>query len=84
VHHVRGIVSMAHSGAPNSASSQFFICVADPTFLDGQYAAFGQVVQGMDVADKIVNLKRDSKDMPIPPNEAVMKTVRIETWPLKS
>jgi|GEM_PF-1573382 len=80
--HTRGIVSMAHTGAPNSAGSQFFICVGNPTFLDGKYAAFGQVIQGMDVADKIVALPRNAQDMP-GPDEAVMKTVTLQTWPLK-
>jgi peptidyl-prolyl cis-trans isomerase B (cyclophilin B) len=55
-HHARGILSMARANDPNSASSQFFICVADAGFLDGKYTAFGQVIQGMDVVDKIVNL----------------------------
>lgn len=63
--HKRGILSAARSQDPNSASSQFFICVADATFLDGQYTVYGQVVNGMEVADKIVNLPRDSKDNPI-------------------
>jgi peptidyl-prolyl cis-trans isomerase B (cyclophilin B) len=55
-HHSRGILSMARANDPNSASSQFFICVADAGFLDKQYTAFGQVIDGMDVVDKIVNL----------------------------
>lgn len=55
IHHARGIVSMARAMDPNSASSQFFICVADAGSLDHQYTAFGQVIQGMDVVDKIVN-----------------------------
>lgn len=54
-HHDRGIVSMARSQDPNSASSQFFICVADAGYLDHQYTAFGEVVSGMDVVDKIAN-----------------------------
>lgn len=53
--HTRGIVSMARSNDPNSASSQFFIVTTDSTYLDGQYAAFGKVIEGMDVADKVVN-----------------------------
>ncbi len=56
IHHERGILSMARAQDPNSASSQFFICVADAGFLDHQYTAFGQVTDGMDVVDKIVNL----------------------------
>lgn len=81
-HHARGILSMARSSDPNSAGSQFFICVADAGFLDRQYTAFGQVVHGMDVVDKIVALPRNSQDMPTP-GEAVMKKVRIMTWPVK-
>jgi len=81
-HHARGILSMARSNDPDSAGSQFFICVADASSLDGKYTAFGQVVQGMDVVDKIVNLPRNNQDRPTP-DEAVMNTVRIETWPLK-
>ncbi len=53
ISHVRGVISMARSSDPDSASSQFFICDADSTFLDGQYAAFGVVTSGMDVVDKI-------------------------------
>ena len=67
VSHKRGIVSMARSSDPNSASSQFFIVVKDSTFLDGQYSAFGEVVSGMDVADKIANVARDSHDRPNSP-----------------
>ncbi len=64
VKHERGVVSRARSGEPNSAGSQFFICVKDAFFLDGQYTAFGRVIEGMDVADKIVNEPRDSNDNP--------------------
>jgi peptidyl-prolyl cis-trans isomerase B (cyclophilin B) len=67
ISHRRGIVSMARSTDPNSASSQFFIVVKDSTFLDGQYSAFGEVVSGMDVADKIVSAPRDSRDLPNQP-----------------
>ena len=63
--HKRGVVSMARSQDPNSAGSQFFICVADSKFLDGQYTAFGEVSEGMDVVDRIVGVKRDSRDNPI-------------------
>lgn len=65
--HKRGIVSMARSQDPNSASSQFFIVVKDSTFLDNQYTAFGEVVSGMDVADKIVSAPRNSSDLPATP-----------------
>ena len=63
--HVRGIVSMARSEDPDSAGSQFFVVVKDSDFLDGQYTAFGRVIAGMDVADKIVDSPRDDRDNPI-------------------
>ena len=63
--HVRGIVSMARSQDPDSAGSQFFVVIKDSDFLDGQYTAFGRVVSGMDVADKIVESQRDERDNPI-------------------
>jgi peptidyl-prolyl cis-trans isomerase B (cyclophilin B) len=63
--HVRGIVSMARSEDPDSAGSQFFVVVKDSDFLDGQYTAFGRVIAGMDVADKVVDSPRDDKDNPI-------------------
>jgi peptidyl-prolyl cis-trans isomerase B (cyclophilin B) len=62
--HKRGIVSMARSSHPDSAGSQFFICVADALFLDGKYTVFGEVVSGMEVADKIVSQPRDKRDNP--------------------
>lgn len=63
--HSRGTISMARSQHPDSAGSQFFIMVADASHLDGQYAAFGKVVSGMDVVDKIVNEKRNTYDKPL-------------------
>ncbi|MCG2720787.1 MAG: peptidylprolyl isomerase [Thermodesulfovibrionales bacterium] len=72
--HKRGILSMARSSQPDSAGSQFFICVADAPFLDRQYTAFGEVVSGMDAADKIVNQPRDKRDNP---NERVEIKVKI-------
>jgi peptidyl-prolyl cis-trans isomerase B (cyclophilin B) len=72
--HKRGIVSMARSQDPNSAGSQFFIVVGDSTFLDRQYTAFGKVVRGMEVADKIVASPRDGRDNP---NERVAMKVRV-------
>lgn len=63
--HVRGTVSMARSQNPDSAGSQFFICVARTSHLDGQYTVFGRVLEGMDVVDKIVNTPRDRRDNPI-------------------
>lgn len=76
ISHKRGIVSMARGGNPDSAGSQFFICVADSTFLNGQYTAFGKVIEGMDVADKIVSVKRDRRDNPI--EKVTMIKVSIE------
>jgi len=72
--HKRGIVSMARSNDPDSAGSQFFICVADANFLDWQYTVFAEVVSGMDVADKVVNMKRDGNDNPF---ERVEMTVTV-------
>ena len=74
--HLRGIVSMARAQDPNSAGSQFFIVTSDSTFLDRQYTVFGQVIEGMDVADKIVKLERDSNDCPL--KEAKMLRVTVE------
>jgi peptidyl-prolyl cis-trans isomerase B (cyclophilin B) len=73
--HRRGILSMARTNDPNSAGSQFFIVVKDSNFLDGQYTVFGEVVRGMEVADKIVNLPRNSRDLP---NERAEMTVVVE------
>jgi peptidyl-prolyl cis-trans isomerase B (cyclophilin B) len=74
--HRRGIVSMARTNDPNSAGSQFFIVVKDSNFLDGQYTVFGEVVKGMEVADKIVSLPRNPRnDLP---NERVEITVIVE------
>ena len=63
--HTRGVLSMARANDPDSAGSQFFICVADAHFLDWQYTAFGEVVSGMELADKIVSVKRDGRDNPL-------------------
>jgi peptidyl-prolyl cis-trans isomerase B (cyclophilin B) len=74
VPHQRGVVSMARAQDPNSAGSQFFIVVKDSNFLDRQYTAFGRVVRGMEVADKIVNDPRDPRDNP---KERTEITVRV-------
>jgi peptidyl-prolyl cis-trans isomerase B (cyclophilin B) len=66
--HVRGVVSMARAASPNSAGSQFFIVVADSPHLDGQYTAFGRVIEGMDVVDKIVAVPRDEFGRHGPPD----------------
>ena len=73
--HLRGIVSMARAADPDSAGSQFFIVTSDSTFLDKQYTVFGEVTEGMEVADKIVNLPRDGNDCP--EQEAKMLEVTI-------
>lgn len=73
----RGIVGLARSSAPDSGGSQFFIMVAHSAFLNSQYTAFGQVISGMDVADKIVNLKRDERDNPLDSNPAIVEKVTI-------
>lgn len=73
--HTRGALSMARTSDPNSAGSQFFICVADCHQLDGQYTVFGQVIKGMDVADKIVKLPRNGNDNP--GKDATMTKVTI-------
>lgn len=65
ISHVRGVISMARSQNYNSASSQFFICHADAKFLDGQYAAFGKVIAGMETVDEIAGVKTDFRDRPI-------------------
>jgi peptidyl-prolyl cis-trans isomerase B (cyclophilin B) len=65
---------MARTNDPNSAGSQFFIVVKDSNFLDGQYTVFGEVVKGMEVADKIVNLPKNSRDLP---NERAEMTVVV-------
>jgi len=71
--HRRGVVSMARAMDPDSAGSQFFIITTDSTFLDGQYTSFGEVTEGIEIADKIVNLPRDDNDRP---NEEV-KMLRV-------
>ena len=76
VPHKRGIVSMARSNSPNSASSQFFIVVKDSPFLDRQYTVFGEVTKGMDVADKIVGAPKDASDRPNNPTAITSITVR--------
>ena len=72
--HARGIVSMARANDPNSAGSQFFIVVKDSLFLDRQYTVFGEVIRGMEVADKIVNAPKGPNDLP---NERIEMTVSV-------
>ncbi len=72
--HKRGTLSMARSQDPNSAGSQFFICVADASFLNGQYTVFGEVVSGMETVDRIVNASRDANDNP---HDRIEMTVKV-------
>lgn len=76
--HDRGVLSMARAAAPNSAGSQFFIMTDRAPHLDGSYAAFGKVTDGLDVVDKIVNTPRNQMDKP--KTEQRMKTVTVETF----
>ena len=73
--HTRGVISMARSQNPNSASSQFFICHEDAVFLDGNYAAFGKVTKGMEVVDAIAAVDTNAMDKPLDPQ--VMKKVSL-------
>ena len=75
--HTLGVLSMARRMMPNSAGSQFFIMVDDAPYLDGQYAAFGKVTEGMETADAIVSVPRDPMDKPY--EEQKMKSVRVDT-----
>ena len=74
--HEKGVISMARTAAPNSAGSQFFIMHEDAPHLDGQYAAFGKVVEGLDVVDRIAAVRTNPWDKPLQP--VVMKSVVIE------
>ena len=76
--HDRGVLSMARTMAPDSAGSQFFVMVEKAPHLDGQYAAFGKVIEGMEVADAIVSAKRDWNDKPRQPQR--MKKVTVDTF----
>tara|TARA_B100001094_G_scaffold295142_1_gene316242 strand:- start:1163 stop:1843 length:681 start_codon:yes stop_codon:yes gene_type:complete len=75
IKHSRGILSMARSNDPNSGGSQFFICAASVPHLNGKYTVFGQVVEGDEIIDQIINLPRDARDNP---NRRVEMSVRIE------
>ena len=76
--HTRGILSMARASHPDSAGSQFFIMHDDAPYLDGQYAAFGKVTEGLDVVDEIASVRKNFRDMPLQPQ--VMKSVTVETF----
>jgi len=77
--HKRGTLSMARAAHPDSAGSQFFICVADAPFLDGEYTVFGEVIEGMDVVDKIVSQPKDQRDNPIDRVEMKVKVKAPES-----
>jgi len=76
--HERGVLSMARTSAPNSAGSQFFVMHEDSPHLDGQYAAFGKVIEGIEVVDQICDVRTDFSDRPRIPQ--VMKKVTVETF----
>ena len=76
--HTRGVLSMARTMAPNSAGSQFFIMHEDAPYLDGQYASFGKVIEGLEVVDSIANCETDWSDRPL--EDKVMKKVTVETF----
>ena len=77
--HERGVISMARSKSPNSASSQFFICHADSTFLDGEYAAFGRMTSGFEVLDKLAETPvEDSNGTVARENQPVIKTITVK------
>lgn len=73
--HTRGVLSMARTSFPNSASSQFFIMHEDAPHLDGQYAAFGKITEGLDVVDKIAGVRTDFQDCPLEPQ--VIESIRL-------
>lgn len=75
--HKRGVLSMARAQSPNSAGSQFFIMHADGEFLDGQYAAFGKVLEGMDVVDQIAAVKTNAQDRPL--DEQKIASITVDT-----
>ena len=76
--HTKGVISMARSGHPDSAGSQFFIMVDDAPHLDGQYASFGKVIEGIEVADQIVSVATNYSDRPL--EEQWMRSVTVETF----
>ncbi|HZJ86642.1 MAG TPA: peptidylprolyl isomerase [Erysipelothrix sp.] len=74
--HTQGVLSMARSGHPDSAGSQFFIMAADAPHLDGDYASFGKVIEGLDTVDEIVNTARDASDRPL--EEMKIKSIEVD------
>jgi peptidyl-prolyl cis-trans isomerase B (cyclophilin B) len=78
IKHDKGVLSMARSSNPNSAGSQFFLMVAKSPHLDGDYAPFGKITEGIEIADSIVNTKTGRGDKPV--QDQIMKTVTVETF----
>lgn len=76
--HSRGVISMARSSAPDSAGSQFFIVHQNASHLDGQYAAFGEVIDGLDVVDQIAEVDTGARDMP--KEDQIIKSIEVETF----
>jgi Peptidyl-prolyl cis-trans isomerase (rotamase) - cyclophilin family len=76
--HSTGVLSMARTSDPNSAGSQFFIMTSDAPHLDGQYASFGKLIEGIEVAKEIVGVKRDFRDKPLA--DQVMEEVSVDTF----
>ena len=74
--HEKGVLSMARTNDPNSASSQFFVCHGDPSFLDNNYTVFGKVIQGLEVIDSIANVEKDMNDNPLEKIEMTVKMVK--------
>ena len=74
--HEKGVLSMARTNDPNSASSQFFVCHGDPSFLDNNYTVFGKVIQGLEVIDFIANVEKDMNDNPLEKIEMTVKIVK--------
>lgn len=75
--HTRGVLSMARASDPDSAGSQFFIMHADYPYLDGQYAAFGKLIEGIEVVDKIASVRTDYNDRPLVPQQIEFMTVQL-------
>lgn len=74
--HEKGVLSMARTNDPNSASSQFFVCHGDPSFLDNNYTVFGKVIQGLEVIDSIANVEKDINDNPLEKIEMTVKMMK--------
>ncbi|MBS1704691.1 MAG: peptidylprolyl isomerase [Armatimonadetes bacterium] len=82
IKHTPGILSAARTSDPNSAGSQFFLMHKTSPHLDRQYSVYGQVIEGMDVVETIVNLPRDGRDNPLEDNPAIIESATIATFPV--